>query len=800
MKNSHTDKSLNTHCKEVLSRLENKDRFDEIISYGHDFAKITTFFQKKLKGTLASSDRDKANHSYLSALFTYYILKNERFKEFDCILGYSMVFNHHNHIRKIEKMYPIINEGDREFEVLEIQLKDLVCKKNKDEIKSLYSEIGISVNVDDFANKVMKVTTRGFLSINKEIKASFKKIVEPNPEFLHKELLKNMPTFNKADYYSAGNIKLEETSESLSFEDVLDYINKLSKKKHPNPMVNKLNQVRLNCLKEALVEIDNIDIEKDLLLFINLFTGGGKTLLSLAVALKIKELKEKKVKSTVRIAYSIPFINIIIQIVDEFNYIMSTYVKDYDKNSSKHLLEHFYLANSIYKDSNSKIDKEDLSSQKLIIDNFESQLIITTFIQLFGSLFTNKNSNLSKMSNLRNSIVILDEVQNIQPHYWGIIENILEFWSKEYNIHFILMTATKPMILDGKSKILLDRGFSNLPKSRIKLYFERDGMTLDKFSKRFIKREREKERKSILVILNTVKSTQEFIDHIEGELTDYQIFLLETDITSKERNERLKVLKKKIKDGEKLILVSTQLIEAGVDISFDRIYRDIAGIDNIFQGAGRGDRSFDKKEMAEMYVIKLVNDRNTLYASFIYDNEIIEITEKILIEAVKVKGYIEDKYNFDDLTKRYFEEINRLNKSYLDAKAKYLWDGFLNFDSDIMNQFQLIKDENKLSIFIELDDEAKKIYDRYKIEVANEFDFKKRRNAYLKIRGEFSKYVVNVFEESKEKYLLDNYWSEIVKNSTNSKGDLIDIVSIPINIVDKVYDKTEYRGKGLLRV
>lgn len=170
--------------------------------------------------------------------------------------------------------------------------------------------------------------------------------------------------------------------------------------------------------------------------------------------------------------------------------------------------------------------------------------------------------------------------------YYKIISQFIEILSKEYNCYIILVTATMPIILDTIDLVEdKERYFRALNRIVIENHSETE-VTLDEFKDIVLDDICENDDKSFLVVLNTVKSSKEVYNYIK-ENTDREIIYLSTEIYPKLRLEKIHKIKN---SDKKYIVVSTQLIEAGVDIDMDIVYRDFAPLDSINQTSGRANR------------------------------------------------------------------------------------------------------------------------------------------------------------------------------------------------------------------
>ena len=250
---------------------------------------------------------------------------------------------------------------------------------------------------------------------------------------------------------------------------------------------------------------------------------------------------------------------------------------------------------------------------------------------------------------MANSVIILDEVQAIDEKYYKIISQFIEILSKEYNCYIILVTATMPIILDTIDLVEdKERYFRALNRIVIENHSETE-VTLDEFKDIVLDDICENDDKSFLVVLNTVKSSKEVYNYIK-ENTDREVIYLSTEIYPKLRLEKINKIKN---SDKKYIVVSTQLIEAGVDIDMDIVYRDFAPLDSINQTSGRANRN-GIGTMGIVKLYKIVGKNNSRLCNYIYPRYLLNITEEILED----KDIIEEK-DIYDCNLEYFSKVKK---------------------------------------------------------------------------------------------------------------------------------------------
>jgi len=311
-------------------------------------------------------------------------------------------------------------------------------------------------------------------------------------------------------------------------------------------------------------------------------TGGGKTLSSMAFALE--HLKKHDLK---RIFYVIPYTSIIEQNAARFREVFG----------SRNVLEH----HSNFDSKTLSPDDIDSVAQllELSAENWDMPITVTTNVQFFESLFSNKRSRCRKIHNLSKSVIILDEAQMLPTEYlkpclWALSEIV-----QNYGSTVVICTATQP-----KLGSLLDENLRpvEIMRSPADLYeaFRRVNVNdLGALSDEELT-VRLRGHHQVLCIVNTRVHAQRLHDALSEHGGCYH---LSARMCPVHRRKQLKEIKKLLKKGAECRVISTQLIEAGVDIDFPVVYRAMAGIDSIGQAAGRCNRE-GGAERGEVYVFR----------------------------------------------------------------------------------------------------------------------------------------------------------------------------------------------------
>ena len=313
-------------------------------------------------------------------------------------------------------------------------------------------------------------------------------------------------------------------------------------------------------------------------------TGGGKTVASLAFALRHAVKNGMK-----RIIYVIPYTSIIEQNTAVFRQIFG----------EKNVVEHHSGAVS---DSPEETGREK-SHQRLAAENWEAPVIATTSVQFFESLYSNRPSKCRKLHNIANSVVIFDEAQMLPAFHLkpciGAIANLVA----QFNATAVLCTATQPVLNDLIQEFVPHIRVQEICPDAQKLYeqFRRVTFRHAGTLANAALADALSEQKQVLCIVNTRKAAQEIYEQMAGDGN----YHLSTLMYPAHRQAVLQTVRQRLKDGMPCRVVSTSLIEAGVDVDFPAVYREVAGLDSVLQAAGRcnreGKRSADDSIVTVFY-------------------------------------------------------------------------------------------------------------------------------------------------------------------------------------------------------
>lgn len=401
-------------------------------------------------------------------------------------------------------------------------------------------------------------------------------------------------------------------------------------------------------------------------------TGGGKTLASLRYALKHTQIFNKK-----RIIYVVPYTTIIEQNADEIRKIL----KD-----EANILE--YHSNVIEDDNDDEMEERVISIQKklkLAKDNWDSPIIFTTMVQFLNVFYAKGSRNIRRLHNLSESVIIFDEVQKVPIKCVSLFNQALNFLKKYGHTSIVLCTATQPALdyVTNKLEINTDAEMiNNLDQAinafkRVEIIDKASNETFNNHKLiEFIKTKIE-EVQSVLVILNTRSVVRDLYSRLQEQESNIPIYHLSTSMCAAHRSKILGEIRQLLKTGNKIICISTQLIEAGVDVSFDCVIRSLAGLDSIAQAAGRCNRH-GEKGIRNVYVIDH-EEENLNYLKEIKSGK--HVAKKILLDLKRNStnhgGHILSRQAMEKYFKEYYTEfetdlnyfIPKLKKEMIDLLA-----------------------------------------------------------------------------------------------------------------------------------
>lgn len=402
--------------------------------------------------------------------------------------------------------------------------------------------------------------------------------------FLARLILSAIIEADRSDTSQFMNGYSEKTVKNIS-EIWINCIKNVEQKLSTMPLDKPINKTRAQ-ISALCAEAGNLESG---IYRLNLPTGAGKTLTSLRYALHHALKHNKK-----RIIFTMPLLSIIEQ--------NAGIIHDYIGNEEL-ILEHH--SNIVETDENDELDK-----RELLVESWDVPIIITTMVQLLNTLFAGKTANIRRMQALCNSIIVIDEVQTVPDKMLSLFNLALNFLAKICNATIILCSATQPCF--EKTMYPLDKSVKDLitltkeqetvfKRVRLEYKGEMDYEELADFAAGILE-----ENNSLLLVCNTKNEAAVMFNLLCSKIKYVKAFHISAGMCTAHRKETIKEMQEALENKQQNILcVSTQVIEAGVDVSFARVIRLLAGMDNIVQATGRENRNREFDGLAPGYIVRL---------------------------------------------------------------------------------------------------------------------------------------------------------------------------------------------------
>lgn len=660
---SHPDKTLIQHTTGVLHKVKwlTDLKMAEIAAVFHDLGKLNPNFQRMINGEKAVG---YSNHSYLSALsFLCYCatdsesILSELGQKENLAGALALIAHHHGDLPDFPQILKI-EEVEKLLEFLK-QNPPFPVSEFLSELKS---------------HKIFTVVDNS----NKEFLCN-------DCQFQLTKVISNPVSFFLETRFSFScliNSDKSDASDYVSRHYELDnfcsiYGEKLSAFLQNLPNITDLDKMRTQMRVESQTKLSDLLDSGQRLFSLTAPTGAGKTLMLLTLAGEII-----KKKGDTRIIYALPFLSITEQTHSLCQQVFKGVEHFVHRIDSK-------ADNPVFEKLQAKAEKEpsslkDFLAERFAEDSFDYPMIITTFVRLFETLLSNKNTTLLKLPNFSGCIFLIDEIQSIPPRLYGFFVALLDVFCNRFNSYAVLSTATMPNFsLPCNSKHNLDELFCGYrpPTELLPLeYFYHplfnrycvmkipEPMDIEELANHI-----SMEQDSILVILNTIADSKElFILLVKQK--GKNVHLLNTHFIPNDRQEKIKICKKCLESNSQVILISTQLIEAGVDIDFPTVYRDISPIPSIVQSAGRCNRNNKYLKKGRVVVFDLRKDSRSR-ASLIYkglDERFLNFSRERLRESEYQEPWLLQTQ------KSFFEEI-QTETLFGYHRGKHFKDGEIDF-------------------------------------------------------------------------------------------------------------------------
>ena len=706
------------------------------MGFCHDLGKATGFFQDYLSETgeakkASMRGSQLTSHALLSALIAHFVCKKiEETSPCENELWQVMPFfvflcikRHHGNMKNAVNLgnNDDDNELDIEFDHVDTQFKNLTVETLEHFLSILNKRLDLSIQSQDLPESFAGYFKKNIYKIERK---RVKKLTRNHVYyFIFQYLFSLLIQSDKEDAIFSGT--LEITRKPIPEDIVKKYIHRKF-----GPPKTEMNRLRSEIFAEAEQTMATVDLDTEKIFSLNVPTGSGKTFTCLSLALQLRERLKKEKGGTPRIIYTLPFTSIIDQNHDVFKSI-------FEDPDSDILIKHHHLSEMFYHTADDDFETDE---SKFLIESWRSEVVVTTMFQLFHTLLTNQNRMLIKYETLVNAVVLCDEIQSLPYKYWELARKIISCFSKLFNTYFILVTATQPKLFDPNEITELIPGkaryFSAL--NRVSIEFGKTALPLKEYKKLCTQAVLESPSESFLFVMNTVNAALKLFEALAKSDSDAAYFFLSTNIIPAARLQVISDIKKMT---QRKIIVSTQMIEAGVDIDVDNVWRDMAPLESINQVCGRCNRNF-KQAKGKVKIFQILNDehQNTPFEKYIYGRNPLSINQTR--KAISGKDVIDETEFLENMEQYYTKIKQRLRGEDSGEIVEYIEN--LQFLS-VYNNFKLIEDENyeRKDVFIEIDQKAADTWEDF-LKIGQIENKLQRKMAFLKIRNSFYDYIISV--------------------------------------------------------
>lgn len=409
------------------------------------------------------------------------------------------------------------------------------------------------------------------------------------------------------------------------------------------PLIERQTTLRRQVVEAATANMNTVTLP----------TGMGKTLIGAEWLLRKRSIDNVHRKMIV----VLPFLSIIDQTVKEYKELLGP-------ENADGILESHSLASRSYVtyeegDSDQERAQAQNDARDFLADTWAAPLVITTFDQFLLALFSSENRHMLRCSSLADALVVMDEIQAVPPKLWTCMRLAFSQLAQHFNTRFLIMSATQPGFLPEAVEAVSHptEVFSECRRYALHMRHQ-SPMEMDEFQEECTRRLTEEwADRRVLIVLNTRGAARHLRDAMaDAAPKELPLFFLSADVIPRERLEYIE----QIKQGNPCLVVSTQCVEAGVDIDMDFVIRDFAPLDSIVQVAGRCNRrGARKRAIVEIVDVHSPNGRS--YANMVYDANILSETRSLLAGID-----ILPEENVLAYTRQYFERLRKIKDPGLD--------------------------------------------------------------------------------------------------------------------------------------
>lgn len=616
----------------------------------HDIGKYSQAFQSRLHGSNSRVDHSTAGSREILSLFP-----EQPHRSYAELISYCIA-GHHSGLPDHGSMVDIETDAT------------LIARREKKKLND-YSTYSQEIDTSQICFKPLNIhinTRHPGYSISFLTRMIFSALVDA--DWLDTEIFMNEGESFRGQYAEIGEL-------CRQFNSYLERFN------NPQSAINRRRTETLyKCIEHAAHPPGYFSLTVP--------TGGGKTLSSMAFALNHAVKHGLK-----RVIYIIPFTSIIEQNAAVFR-------KALGQLGEENILEHH--SNFDWEAIRKASDDEGNSAEgklKLASENWDIPIVVTTNVQFFESLFANKKSASRKIHNLASSVLVFDEVQMLPREYLRPCMAAVNELVQNYHSSVVFCTATQPSLHCFFPEVAKFEELASDPQELFDFYHRvtldyAGTMTDDDLLNQM------NQHSQALCIVNTRRHAKGLYDGLHGDGR----FHLSTLMCPAHRKETLSTIIEDLKNGKDCRVVSTQVMEAGIDVDFPIGYRAMAGLDSIIQAAGRVNRE-GKRAYGSMLVFDPKSDFIKRTPTFI--QQTASVARSIL------RNYPEDPVSIEAI-RDYFNLLYTLqDERGFDTKdiMGFLDKGAHRIDFDFRTaseKFKLI-DESTQAVIIPFNDEAKSL-------------------------------------------------------------------------------------------
>jgi CRISPR-associated endonuclease/helicase Cas3 len=655
-----------------------------LIGLVHDLGKASDEFQQYIKSATKLIDQDKddyvdsstmkgrIDHSSAGAQWIYSNLKKEPISQMAGQFLALCVASHHSGL--IDCLSP---EGDDVFS----------RRMMKDEDRTHLLEAFSKLNADQQATLQKLISDERLCqSIESSLK-SLREEIDTQDTLLFKcgllirfmySCLVDADRLDSAEFEQPEEKHIRQYGEYKIWDKLISRLNnkveEFENKTDKNQVDVLRNRVSQNCLEFA---------KKPKGIFqLSVPTGGGKTFSSLRFA-----LNHAQTHHMARIFYVIPYTSIIDQNAEEVRKILE------DRDEKGQLLDRIVLEHH-----SNLTPEEETYRNKILSQNWDAPVVFTTQVQFLESLFGHGTRNARRMHQLANSVIIFDEIQCLPIKCIHMFNVAIRFLVKTCGCSVVLSTATQPLLDDVSIK---ERSLTILPENKI-ITYEKELFSALKRTNVIDRRKpggweieeiedlalsEQNSSGSVLIVVNTRRSARLLFETLNKQKPGI-VYHLSTGMCPAHRLDNLAEIRQKLEDKEPVICVSTQLIEAGVDVDFGAVIRYLAGLDSIAQAAGRCNRN-GRRPVGTVWIINPADESLDRLAD-------IRIGAEKTLKVLDEFNIDPDRYDHDRISielireyyRNYFYERQGLMNYPVSAQS------FIGRDDNLFN----VLSENSISI------------------------------------------------------------------------------------------------------